>query len=120
MIRHIRLEIRKDEHTTLPVSVPEWELPILEVVHGPDNVKHVGEKLVDRQPPEAHDEFVRLTNRYGKSEQDDGTKGPYFTHIVWGQLGKAKLEEAIQAAVVAAPEGNLVDDSEEPISSVGG
>lgn len=120
MIRHIRAEIRKDEHTTLPVSVPEWEIPILEVVHGPDNVKQIGDKLVDRQPPEARDEFVRLTNRYGKSENDDGTKGPFFTHIVWGQLGQSKLAEAIANAVVAAPQGSLLDDSEDPISSVGG
>lgn len=118
MIRCIRADIRKDEHTTLPVAVPEWEIPILEVVHGPDNVKVVGEKLIARDPPDARDEFVRLTNRYGKSENDDGTKGPYFTHIVFGQLGQSKLEEAIARAIVAAPEGSLVDD--EPLSSVGG
>jgi hypothetical protein len=119
MIRCHRVEIRKDEHTTLPTAVPAWELPILQVVHGPDNVKVVGEKLIDRQPPEAHDEFVRLTNRYGRSEQEDGTKGPPFTHIVWGQLGQQKLAEAIQSAITEAPQGSLVDD-EEPVSSVGG
>jgi len=119
MIRHIRVEVRKDEHTTLPISVAEWELPILEVVHGPDNVKQIGDKLVDRQPSEVRDEFDRLTNRYGRSENEDGAKGPPFTHIVFGQMGHQKLAEAIQRAVCAAPEGSLVGD-EEPISSVGG
>lgn len=112
MIRCLRLEVRKDEHTTLPIAVPEWEVPILDAVHGPDNVKRCGTKLIDRDPPEAQDEFVRLVNRYGRSEDENGTKGPPWAHIVYGQLGVQRVAEAIKAAVEEAPQGDLVGSDE--------
>ncbi len=120
MIRCARVELRKHECSTLSGAYPAWELPILQAVHGPDNVKVVGEKLIARDPPDAHDEFTRLTNRYGRSRDENGNYSTHFCHMVYGQLGgDRKLAEAIKEHVVDAPEGSLVDD-EEPLSSVGG
>ncbi len=121
MIRCVRVEIRKNECSTLNGAYPAWELPILEAVHGPDKVVVVGEKLIDRDAPEPRDEFTRLNTRYKRGRNEDGSQGTPFVHMVYGQLGgEKKLADAIQEHIVAAPEGNLVDDSEEQLSSVGG
>lgn len=117
MIRHVTVDIRRNEGATIRNSFPAWEIPILKVVHGEDSVTEVGEKLVEREPPEAHDEFTRLNNRYKRSRGESGEQSTPFTHMVYGELGVAKLAQAIQAAVAAAPDGDLVG---EPISSVGG
>jgi len=121
MIRCVRVEIRKNESSTLNEAYPAWELPILEAVHRPDNVKVIGEKLIDRAPPNPQDEFDRLVARYGRSRDDNGNYSTHYTHMVYGQIGgAAQLAKAINEHVVDAPEGNLVDDSEEQLSSVGG
>ncbi len=116
MIRHVYVDIRRNEGATIRNSFPAWELPILKVVHGEDSVTEVGEKLVNRDPPEAHDEFTRLNNRYKRSKDDSGQQGTPYVHMVYGELGVAKLQAAIEASVTAAPEGDLVGQ----ISSVGG
>lgn len=116
MIRHIFVDIRRNEGATVRNSFPLWEIPILKVVHGEDAITEMGEKLVDRDPPDAHDEFTRLNTRYKRSRADDGAQSTPYVHMVYGELGIAKLAAAIAAAVVAAPEGDLVGT----ISSVGG
>lgn len=116
MIRHVFVDIRRNEGATVRNSFPEWEIPILKVVHGEDAITEMGEKLVDRDPPGAADEFTRLNTRYKRSRADDGAQGTPYVHMVYGELGVAKLGAAIAAAVVAAPEGDLTG----LISSVGG
>lgn len=117
MIRHVFVDIRRNEGATIRNSFPEWEIPILKVVHGEDSVTEVGEKLVNREPPEAHDEFTRLNTRYKRSRGEGGEQSTPFVHMVYGELGVAKLQDAINAAVTKAPEGDLVG---ELASSVGG
>jgi len=107
MIRHVFVDIRRNEGATIRNSFPLWEIPILKVVHGEDSVTEIGEKLVDRDPPEPHDEFTRLNTRYKRSKNDDGSQGTPYVHMVYGELGVAKLKAAIDAAVTAAPEGDL-------------
>jgi hypothetical protein len=108
MIRCTTVEIRKNEGATIPGAYPEWELPILQAVHGPDRVVVTGSKLIDRAPPEPQDEFDRLRNRYGQSLDDNGSKSTPFVHMVYGQLGVQKLAAAIEAATEDAPQGDLV------------
>lgn len=119
MLKHIQVEIRRNEQTTIAGSYPAWELPLLQAVHGHDSVVIKGDKLVDRQPPEAADEFKRLEDRYKRSREDDGSYGPSFVSMVYGQLGVAKLNDAIKAAVTSAPQNSLVGDDDSN-SSVGG
>ncbi len=119
MQRHITVDIRRNEGATIRNSFPAWEIPILIAVHGEDAVTEVGEKLVNRELPDAHDEFVRLTDRYRRSKNEDGSQGIPYTHMVYGQMGVAKLGEAIKSAFAEAPEGDLVG-GEEANSSVGG
>jgi hypothetical protein len=117
MIRHITVDIRRNEGATIRNSFAAWEIPVLKVVHGEDAVTVIGEKLVNRDPPEPHDEFTRLNTRYKRGRNDDGSQGTPYVHMVYGELGVAKLAQAISDAVTEAPEGDLVGD---PISSVGG
>ncbi len=117
MIRHVHVSIRRNEGATINNSFPAWEIPILKVVHGEDAIEVLGEKLVARDPPEPHDEFTRLNTRYKRGRNEDGSQGTPFVHMVYGELGVAKLAAAIEAAVTEAPDGDLVGA---PISSVGG
>jgi hypothetical protein len=119
MIRHVFVDIRRNEGATIRNSFPAWEIPILKVVHGDDNVTIVSDKLVNREPPEAHDEFTRLNDRYKRSKGEDGSPGTPFTHMVYGELGVQRLQQAIDAAVTEAPQGDLTGFGEQ-ISSVGG
>lgn len=108
MQRHVIVEIRRNEGATIQNGFPQWEIPLLKMVHGEDAVKEVGEKLVDRELPDPNDEFARLTDRYKRSREDDGSYGPPYTHQLWGQMGVARLAEEIQKAHREAPEGDLI------------
>lgn len=108
MIRHVIVEIRRNEGATIQNSFAQWEIPVLRAVHGVDAVKEVGERLVDRELPDPADEFQRLMNRYKRSRNEDGSKGTPYVHQVYGEFGEQKLAEAIQAAYCEAPEGDLV------------
>lgn len=119
MVRHMFVDIRRNEGATIRNSFPLWEIPILKVVHGEDAITEIGEKLVDRDPPEAHDEFTRLNTRYKRSRADDGGQSTPYVHMVYGELGVAKLKQAIDAAVTEAPTGDLTGLGS-PNSSVGG
>ena len=95
MIRHITVRIRRNETIELQNSFPQWEIPVLKAVHGEDSVTEVGEKLVDREPQEARDEFDRLNSRYKRSRNEDGSLGTPFVHMVYGELGVDRLAQAI-------------------------
>lgn len=118
MIRHITVRIRRNETIELQNSFPQWEIPVLKAVHGEDSVTEVGEKLVDREPPEARDEFDRLNSRYKRSRNEDGSLGTPFVHMVYGELGVDRLAQAIQDSVTDAPEGDLVGDVAPPPAPV--
>lgn len=112
MIRHVTVEIRRNETVSLVNSFPQWEIPVLKAVHGDDAVVEKGEKLVNREPPEAQDEFVRLNDRYRRARNDDGSLGTPFVHQVYGELGVDRLARAIADSVTEAPEGDLVGEVE--------
>ena len=94
-ILYQKLDIRTSELTTTQVHVAAWESPVLQAVHG-ENVSYVSESVLDREVPEAADEFVRLSERY-KGETEDSH--PFVT-MVYGQFGPgvAALQKAIELA----------------------
>ena len=114
MIRHVKVQIRRNETVSLVNSFPAWEIPVLKAVHGDDAVEVIGERLVDRPPPDAQDEFVRLNDRYRRARNEDGSLGTPFLHQVYGELGVDRLRAAIEDAVTEAPEGDLVGEVEPP------
>jgi hypothetical protein len=127
MLKYIKAHIRVSELHTQEVTVPEWEVPILRAIHAAngDAVTVVGEELIDRTPPFAGDEFVRLATRYRNTKTDDGGQGIPYVASVYGQfgVGNDRLEQAIKAATVAdaeiveTPAEDLIG---EKVSSVGG
>ena len=94
-ILYQKLDIRTSELTNTRVEVAAWESPILQAVHG-ENVTFISESVLDREAPEAGDEFVRLSERY-KGETEESA--PFVT-MVYGQFGPgvAALQKAITAA----------------------
>ena len=65
--------VRRDAHTTTPVTVPEYELPILQAVFGVENVHNAEGKRVDEKGPgkaigqfrPSDNEYERFCAKYG-------------------------------------------------------
>lgn len=100
-IKHSVVDVRRSETTTTRVMVPNWEVPILEALHG-IGISVVQEQPVERDPPEAGAEFERLAGRYGSERKKDGSLGDLIVQNVYGQhqAGIMNLQRQIDAAVV--------------------
>lgn len=95
-IKNHVLDIRKNELMTIQVTVPAWEGPVLQAVHG-EEVQFVKEVDIIRDPPiSAIDEYDRLANKY-----TDEADRPPFVHAVYGAFapGVAALQKAMDAAI---------------------
>lgn len=101
-IKATTLEIRKDELQTSQLTVPAWELPILQAMYGEEAIKVLSEVQRPDTPPDAQTEFVRLERRYKQMMNEDGSKGPHYVQAVYGQLvlGVANLKRAIDQSTV--------------------
>lgn len=99
-IKHHVVDVRRDELLTVQRTVPAWELPLLQAVHGAENVAEVGAMTLERDVPHAGDEYQRLETRYGKSKRDDNSDGPPYISLVYGESvgGVRALHGAIQSA----------------------
>lgn len=69
MLMH-KVVITKNELQTQTLTVPPWEVPVLQAVHGgAEEVQLVDEVEVEgRDMPDPVDEMERLANRYGSDE----------------------------------------------------
>lgn len=104
-IRKLKLKVVRSQMHQIVADFPEWEKPILEAMH--EAVEVLGEVVVNRDPPNPAEEYERLTRRYGRSENEDGSRGIPYVGAVYGQHGPgiAALGRAIKEATVdAAPE----------------
>lgn len=101
MIRAKKVEIRKSELASMVKVVPAWEAPLLAAMWE-DGYRELADVVIDREPPEAADEYRRLETVYRLSENDDGSKGAPYVAAVYGQFGPgtAALKRAIADAVV--------------------
>ena len=52
------IRIRRDAHTVTPVTVPEYELPLLQEIFGAENVHNADRKRVDDGSPRNAGRFV--------------------------------------------------------------
>lgn len=65
--------IRRDAHTVTPVTVPEYEVPLLQEIFGVENVLNREKKRVDENGPgcpegqfqPSGDEYERFCAKYG-------------------------------------------------------
>lgn len=104
-IRHKNLSVRRDELTLLKVTVAEWEVPLLHLVHGEGMVQELeGEPWADVDAPNVQDEYQRLANKYKSPPDDDGRPGQSPVSAVYGPFGASPLlRQAIEAAVIERP-----------------
>lgn len=67
------IRIRRDAHTVTPVTVPEYELPLLQEIFGAENVHNADRKRVDEAGcgtpvgsfRASEDEYERFCAKYG-------------------------------------------------------
>lgn len=92
----------KDRACIAHVTVPRWEVPILEAVHA--DVTPIRGIVEDRPTPSSDQEYDRLIACYGESVSEDGSKGVAYVAAVYGQMGagRAALRTAMQACVLPA------------------
>ena len=102
-IKALELKIRRKELAEFVETFAAWELPILEAMH--HTVEIVGETTWDREAPETQDEYKRLETRYGRTTNEDGSRGLPYVAAVFGQfnVGMQRLGDAIKAATVVTP-----------------
>lgn len=96
-MQHVTVKLTRSETESVQLGMPAWEVPVLQMVHGPERVE-ILEKVeyLDREYPDANSEFDRLQKRY-KVDMDTGTP---FVVMVYGHpaSGIPKLEELIAKA----------------------
>jgi hypothetical protein len=109
MLIHKLVDIRRSELCIIRKAVAQWELPILEAMHEGITV-HDGEQLLDREPPEASGEYMRLETLYKNTTNDNGDQGIPYVASVYGQhaAGINALRKAIEAATVSS----IVDEDD--------
>ena len=113
-IKYSIADVKMNERNTQQVTVGPWEIPIMMAVHG-GHVKVVDTVSLEREPPDASMEYDRLANKYRNGHGEEGAGQPPYVEQVYGKFGEgiAKLDAAIQAAVVPMTRGRI-DMSFEP------
>lgn len=103
-IKYVKCKVIRSELHQVVDNYPEWEVEILEAIH--QGVERLGDMVHNRAAPDAEDEFERLNKRYGRSENEDGSRGIAYVAAVYGQhnVGVNSLRRAIgKATVTEAP-----------------
>lgn len=104
-IKYVKCKVIRSEMHKVVDNYPEWEVDILEAIH--EAVERLGDIIQNVDAPSAEEEFERLKNRYGRSENEDGSRGIPYVATVYGQgnVGVRALALAIRKATVEeAPE----------------
>jgi hypothetical protein len=99
-----QVTFQRDETTSMPTLVGDWEVPILEAKHGEERLT-VGElKAFENRPwPEdAKSEMQRLNMAYGNAISGDNPQTWAERVYGVGSQGVRNLESAIAAARAAA------------------
>lgn len=88
--------ITLSECNSIERDFPVWEVPLLTQIHGEGKVAPGIQHIVDREYPNAADEYQRFVQRY----KDDVEAGQDHVALVYGQgpLGIQRLQDAIDAA----------------------
>lgn len=100
-----RVTVRRDAFSIIPTTVPAYELAILRMQFGKENVQELGDGGTATIDPE--NESERLANKYGEHKVlkvfgDDG--GERLTEVVMRAEAKSKPAKTEAAEQDAAPE----------------
>lgn len=96
----IHVKVRRDAHTTTPVTVRPHEIAVLKHIFGDENIHTHGGRVIDVKNlaaddvagfvPLSEDEFGRLAAKYGGNE-----KG-FFVEQVYGTKASGGLDAAME------------------------
>jgi len=98
----LRVQVRRDAHTTTPETVLAHELAILYEIHGKENVT-VDEAAGDARQVDADGEYQRLADKYGLAIVEE----------VYGRESSGRLADALARTV---DEGVEDDDEAAPVA----
>lgn len=95
-MRMVKVVVGRDERLSIPAMVAAWEIPILQFIHGAEQVR-VGAAVPARKKkayPDVQDEYDRLHRRYGEDIDEKSYVG-----LVYGALpiGLRELAKSIDA-----------------------
>jgi len=98
-ITHTQIEITQNPMLKAPIVVPQWEAHVVLALWGED-AQITGTTVINREIPEANDEFTRLANKYGPRDEDIP-----FVARVYGSFGPGlrALENEFQASTAGSP-----------------
>lgn len=94
-MRHERIKVKRDTLTVHNLTVPPWEIPLIEYMF--EEVEHTDTFVyVDREYPDPGQEFFRLQKAYG---QDMKTEIPHAVTVFGAaRQGVKALKALIDAA----------------------
>ena len=93
-VRYLTVIVDRGPMEKIPTEVMAHEGPLLELVHGGmDNLKVVGERLVEVEDIDPAAEYERLLAKYGVHPD---TKQPHIA-MVYGGLAEGRFEKALFA-----------------------
>ena len=95
-MKYYQVKITRDLTLAFTQEVGKWEIPLLELMNGPENVEVEGEIDVRRDYPDAPSEYERLLRRYkNRDEQSRLTAPPVELVYGVGSRGVAELAKVI-------------------------
>lgn len=113
MIRYKVVRMTRDILMQVERSVPQWEVPVLDLVHGGQiTVLDDKDVIVDRPMPNVQNEWERLEAVYRNHRTEGGAPGAPVVATVYGDgpRGAKQLKEAMDEAFVAEWPKGYVDD----------
>lgn len=113
MIRFKMVRMTRDILMQVERAVPQWEVPILDLVHGGQiTILDDRDVIVDRPMPNVQNEWERLEAVYRNHRTQEGAPGAPVVATVYGDgpRGAKALKEAIDEAFVAEWPKGYVDD----------
>jgi hypothetical protein len=102
-VRVFSVMVRRDAQTITPVTVPEYEIAVLQTIFGEESILNADSKLIKEaglgepvgELPLGEDEHVRLARKYGAGED-----GKTFVEKVFGTKAGKGLDRAVAECVV--------------------
>lgn len=95
-MKYYQVKITRDLTLAFTQEVGKWEIPLLELMNGPENVEVEGEIDVRRDYPDAPSEYERLLRRYkNRDEQNRLTAPPVELVYGVGSRGVSELAKVI-------------------------
>ena len=109
MVALYSILVRRDAHTTTPVTVPEYELPLLQEIFGIENVHNADGKRVDEKG------LGPAVGQFNPSNEYERFRAKYGVELVEQVFGKSKekltkqVNAAKQKTKAKAPEAGNVN-----------